>query len=511
MNLPFFPRNLRFQIPVIIAAILIVPVLVMLYDIVFASKTDQILLVNKEQHLATMVRFLSTNISKDIEGKTSGLSDSEQTVMLRDAFNKVAVPLASENPGVRLGLYVPSTDHLFVQGFLHQYRKLDPEEEALREQRIFREAKSGIAAVVGSHESLARIAGSPDDQFFEHLVPIFDGDRFVAVAWAEERLNPIFLQSRNFRMVTRYLTLLGFLFGAVGTLMLVTNLSRRVSLVKDGLNRLEKNIHDNLPEIPGEMGEIAKAINKMALALAEKEKLEEQLRRSENLAALGRLVTGVAHELRNPAGIIKATIQVMEKEYRHCPEFSDYARVIKEQVDRQNKVLTELLEFGRPSRNVVQPLNLNTLLQGVLTFTEPLLRQRGIKLETAFDPALPPVEGDGEKMKQVFVNLILNAVQAMPQGGILNIVTCLTSRGVAVSFHDNGTGIPAEDIPHIFDPFFTTKEGGSGLGLAISRQIIDLHGGNIEVQSSPGQGSTFNVILPPAKEGHGDGSQYSDH
>ncbi|HAG07768.1 MAG TPA: two-component sensor histidine kinase [Peptococcaceae bacterium] len=490
-------RSLRFQILVIITGILIIPILVMVYDLIYASKTDQMLLVHKEERLAAVVQFLAAGV------KSEALIDGDAAIppdRLRQAFEQVAAPLAERYEGVRLGLYIPATDQIVVEGFLHEYRQLTPEERKAREQRILREASSGINAVMASKEPLARIAGTPDDQFFEHLVPLEARGQVVGVVWAEERINPIFTQSRNFRLVTRYLTLLGFFFGTIGTLMVILNLTSRVGAIKQGLARLESDIHRLLPPMPGEMGQIVQAINKMALGLAEKERLETELRRAERLAALGRLVTGIAHELRNPIAIVKAAVQVMEKELQHVPEVQDYARVIKEQVNRQNHVLQELLEFGRPSPGIVQPLNVNRLVESVLTFAQPLLRQQGIALQLSLSEKLPPVQGDGEKLKQVFLNLILNAVQAMPTGGMLVIETGGNGE-VFVRFTDTGAGIEPDDIPHLFEPYYTTKKNGSGLGLAITHRIVELHGGHIEVESEPGRGARFTVYLPATEAG----------
>lgn len=497
-------RLLSFQIPLIIGAILVLPILVMLYDMFFASKTDEISLANTEERLATIVRVLATDLGEEIE----------QGQTLSNRFLAIAAPLADEHPGVRLGLYVPASDELFVEGFLHQYRHLTSAEQQAREQRIYREASSGIAAVMGSGKPLARLAGDPDDQFFEHLVPLFDGGKLVAITWGEERLHPIFTQSRNFRMITRYFSLFSFFLGAAGTLFVVSGFVWHVGQIREGLKRMQNDIHHQLPDMPGEMGQISQAINKMGTALIEKEKLEERLCRTENLAALGRLVTGLAHELRNPIAIIKATVQVMEKDLEGTTGIDEYAAVIKEQVNRQNRVLTELLEFGRPSRNLLQPLKPADLLHSVLTLTEPLFRQQQVALDVHVAPDLPSILGDGEKLKQVFVNLMLNAVQAMANGGTLSIIGCTDGTDVFISFHDTGKGIGPEDISHIFDPFYTTRESGHGLGLAISHQIITAHGGRLEVESEPDQGATFKMILPAAREDlseRGEGRDDSPH
>ncbi|MBO8128310.1 MAG: two-component sensor histidine kinase [Peptococcaceae bacterium] len=507
----FVRRSLSFQITVIILIILGVPILVMLYDIFYAAKTDQMLLVNKEERLATIVRFLDVQLTSNLP-KELPKDPEEQGRLLKQSFDAIAQPLVQQYPGVRLGLYVPANDTMSVQGFLHNYRVLSPEEQAIRQQRIREEASSGIKAVLASGEPLARLAGSPDDQFFEHLVPIILNEQVAAVVWAEERLNPIFTKSRHFRMVTRCLTILGFFVGAAGALVIILNITRRVEQIRQGLMKITQNFDCRIPNLPGEWGQIVEEINNMAASLQKKEKLEEQVRRSANLASLGRLVTGIAHELRNPIGIIKASIQLMERDPQLAAGVKEYTTVIKEQVDRQNRVITELLEFGRPSRQIIQPLNLNQLLKSVLTFTEPLLRQHHITLQLNTSDDLPQVEGDGEKIKQVFVNLIFNAVQAMPEGGRLTISSYRDGSNVVMTFADTGPGIPKENLPHIFDPYFTTKETGSGLGLAICHQIVKLHDGSIQAVNVHPHGAKLIISLPVMK---GDGKSYetqnSDH
>ncbi|MCL6638859.1 MAG: two-component sensor histidine kinase [Firmicutes bacterium] len=500
-NSPFASQSFRFQIIFIITGILLVPVLVMLYDILFASKEDEVLFLSKEERLGIIVQNLVRDIDLEMAGSGSRLGEmgrEEKISFFQDIFTRTAGPVAEANPGVRLGLYLTDSEEIMVQGFLHNYRQLSPAEEKEREKRILNEAHAGIIAVMASGTPLSRLTSTFDDQVIESLVPVVVNGNVTAVVWADERLHPIFMQSRNFRVFIRYVAMLGFFFGCAGALYVIHNLAGEVEVIKKGLNAMEKDIHNLLPEMPGEMGQVAGAINKMARALAEKEKLEAELQRSERLAALGRLVTGVAHELRNPAAVIKATVQVMEKEFEMIPGVSDYSTVIKEQVDRQNRVIKELLDFGRPGTPDIQQMSVNSLLQGVLTFTEPMLRQQKIKLVKKLAAQLVPVEVDGERIKQVFVNLILNAVQAMPEGGELTIRTMKDGGYVKVEFADTGEGIAEEDLPSIFDPFYTTKDAGTGLGLSISHQIVKAHGGFIDVASVKSEGTVFTVNLPVA-------------
>ncbi|WP_066634655.1 ATP-binding protein [Desulfolucanica intricata] len=495
----FSGKSIRFQLVIILITILIIPVSAILYDIFFLSKTSDMLLTAKEERLkvivSTLVRDMNASISKQPITFENNITKNQEE-LLQNTFNHAGKPLTESNPGVRVGIYIPQSENIYVQGFLHGYRNMSPKEEEQREERVYEEAYSGLVAVAASGRPLTRVIGSLGDETFEHLEPVYINKKLVAVAWADERVHPVISYSEGIRFFSKIFTLIIIFIGAIGAMIIIHNYATRVRIIKEGLAELEKDLNKLLPDLPGESGEIAQAINEMAISLSHKEKLEEELHRSERLASLGHLVTGVAHELRNPIGIIKATVQLMEGEYKNDPEFKEFVTVIKEQINRQNTVIKELLDFGRPQKPVIQELSINVLLEGILTFTEPLLRQHKITLHRYLEPELPITKVDGERLKQVFVNIILNAVQAMQNGGNLTISTSASAESVNITFTDNGPGISSTDIPHIFDPFYTTKHSGTGLGLSISHQIVEQHGGTIDVTSTPGEGSTFKVILP---------------
>ncbi|AEG16096.1 integral membrane sensor signal transduction histidine kinase [Desulfofundulus kuznetsovii DSM 6115] len=494
-------RSLRFQIMAITVVLLLIPVLLLLYDLIFATKSEEAMISSLEERLGSLlhkqvVPGLEQALQKRLqEERFIDLDPENQASYLQASFEEVTRPLVPNYPGVRFGLYLPDHKQIFVQGFLHEYRQLSPQESRERERRILNEADSGLMAVVASQRPLARLTTSLNDETFEYLTPVIIDGKLVAVAWVDERLHPIFAQSRYFRLISRYVTLFVFFACTGGVLFLVHNLVRSVNQIKEGLGHLEKDLNHLLPDLPGEAGQIARAINRMARSIAEKEKLEEQLHRSERLAALGRLVTGIAHELRNPISVVKTIIQVMEQDLKGIPDIKQYTDIIKEQIDRQNRIIQELLDFGRPAKNFVHPASVNSLLDKVLTFTTPLLREHQVQLNVEKDPHIPLIEVDGERIKQVFVNLILNAVQVMPEGGRLTIKTYAGNNRVCIQFSDTGPGIASEDISRIFDPFYTTRKDGTGLGLSISHQIVASHGGNIDVTSSE-KGATFTVCLP---------------
>lgn len=235
--------------------------------------------------------------------------------------------------------------------------------------------------------------------------------------------------------------------------------------------------------------------------MEEKKLLEEQLAQSDRLAALGRLVAGVAHEIRNPLGIMKTTLQVMREEFGHQEELHEYLQVLQEQVERQNQTIQEFLAYAKPAPPLIQPLQINSVLMSVLSLAGPYIQRQQVRVDTALSQDLPLVAGDGEKLKQVFLNLILNAVEAMPDGGLLRVRTCRRQDRVLVELADTGPGIAGEELGRIFEPFYTTKADGMGLGLALAYRMVEQQKGEIEVSSTPGQGTVFTVKLPLAEKG----------
>lgn len=230
--------------------------------------------------------------------------------------------------------------------------------------------------------------------------------------------------------------------------------------------------------------------------ITELKKLQKELMRNEKLAALGELSTGVAHEIRNPLGIIKAIEQTMKNELKGNTEALKELDIIDEEVERANRVVKALMEFGRPPKGENSLYPVDSVVEDVLTIANKYILQHGVKVIFNKSDDTHSVI-DKELLKQAFVNIIFNAVQAMPDGGTLSIsVVNLHGYFIKTVFKDTGIGIQEENIDKIFNPFYTTKDEGTGLGLAIVHRIIEDHGGAISVSSTEGKGTVFEVILP---------------
>jgi two-component system NtrC family sensor kinase len=233
---------------------------------------------------------------------------------------------------------------------------------------------------------------------------------------------------------------------------------------------------------------------------------QEQLIQSEKMAALGQLSAGIAHEIRNPLTSIKIFIQSLEKESDGEENQKEDFRIIVKEIDRINEHITLFLNFARPEEPLFQAINMNELVREPLNLLTAKLKNSDIHPVMSLADDHPPAEGDRKQLAQVVLNLMLNAVEAMPQGGTLTICSTVTvnpesrQEFLQLIIKDTGHGIPEKDRPYLFDPFFTTKAGGTGLGLSIAYSIIQKHNGRIEVESELGKGSSFILSLPVQKE-----------
>lgn len=230
--------------------------------------------------------------------------------------------------------------------------------------------------------------------------------------------------------------------------------------------------------------------------LTEVRELTEQLMRADKLSGLGELVAGVAHEVRNPLGVIRASVQMIEQEMESGCASAELTHVMLQEIDRLDAVVSALLDFGRPSESQFGAVRPSSTLDEVALLTRRFAADHKVEVKTVYPDELPEIWADEDRLKQVFVNLISNAIQAMPDGGRLTIDATAQGGFLRVSFTDTGAGIPAEEQARIFDPFHTTRAEGTGLGLSIVHRIIDAHNGFIRVDSEPGEGATFTVGLP---------------
>ena len=225
-----------------------------------------------------------------------------------------------------------------------------------------------------------------------------------------------------------------------------------------------------------------------------------EVRKQDRMKAISTLAAGMAHEIKNPMTSIKTFAEYLPQKYND-PEFrSKFQRIVADEVDRVNHIVGQVLEFAKPTEPELKPVSAPEILDETLNMLNNSFITHKIDVLKSY-PAIPPILADKKQLKQVFLNVFLNSIQAMPSGGTLKVSTSLLNGAdgrVAISIQDTGHGIKPEDLPRIFEPFFTTKESGTGLGLSIVHGIVKEHGGDVKVESRLNEGTTVSVILKNA-------------
>ncbi|HLO24528.1 MAG TPA: ATP-binding protein [Geobacteraceae bacterium] len=309
------------------------------------------------------------------------------------------------------------------------------------------------------------------------------------------------------------------------------NLARRVA-AGDREVRIDVRTRDEIGDLAGEFNEMTRTliqredeirelnrgleqkVRERTAELEEKNllllKTREELLRAEKLAAVGELAAGVAHEINNPMAIIRGNAELLQMATSPDDPGREEIEIITRQVGRVERIVANLLKFARQGQKQPGKADINGILDEVLGQVGHQVPLTGIAIRKSFAPELPLLDADADQLRQVFTNLVLNAVQAMPDGGTLTVGTNLMRNAesgirngekddgdfIEISVEDTGCGIAPENLEQIFNPFFTTRSGGTGLGLSVSYGIARDHGGTIEVESQPGTGAAFRVILP---------------
>ncbi len=303
-----------------------------------------------------------------------------------------------------------------------------------------------------------------------------------------------------------------------GEILHVMNLSRDITerkRLEEHLHRshheLEQRVLERTAELQTSNAELRRSKAELEALLEERERIHAQLLHSEKMSALGRLVASIAHEINNPIQAVLGCISLMQMEWagqKRAEKIERYLTVVQTETERIATIVCRMRDFYRPAQPGLEPVSVQAVVQTVLALTNKQLQHSRIEVVCEWDETLPAVEANPDELKQVFLNLILNAVDAMPDGGVLRVASTYgrlpdddadERTAVALTFTDEGKGIPARVLPHIFEPFFTTKNSGSGLGLSISYGIVAAHGGKITVENDPPHGATFTVLLPVAQ------------
>jgi len=344
----------------------------------------------------------------------------------------------------------------------------------------------------------------------------------IRVGFSLERAYGVIHQTRRDLILLSLVAIVGATALAIFLALLI---SKPIEQLVAGVQAVAGGSYDRPIRVDtsDEIGYLAHTFEEMRTSLQryvenlvdEKQRLEEsnrqlreaqyQLIQSERTAAVGKVAARVAHEVNNPLAIIKTAVRIIRNQSTPAGPTTGSLQMIEEEISRIARIIQELLEFSRPTTPVQELVQVNAVIQSLAPLLEQDLREKKIVLKAMLEPELPLVLISADQLKQVVLNMVRNAEDAMPQGGELVIRTARLRSCVELSIADTGCGIPAEHREHIFDPFFTTKRRGRGvgLGLSVSYGIISAANGRIEVESEVGKGSTLRVSLPAVQESHG--------
>ena len=408
--------------------------------------------------------------------------------------------------------------------FLHGTNLDDALEQAHSARRILRENADGFGGIVGpssysqigasleayedrlaSLSSIRREDPAGLDQIRTAEIDVRKSGRDIVtfatdmVEKEREELERMISFSRHVQL---YLLIFLLLYMVAMSYMLIRRIVGPIGRYMEYLGRIARG--DYSPILPArryrdEFSALAIAINHMVEELGRRESI---LVESHKLRAVGTLTAGVAHELNNPINNITLTSHLLLEDYASLPDAERHEMItdIIHEAERTKKIVGGLLDFTRQSESKVEPLDLSEVVKNTLALSQNQLHLKGVRTTLEVAPHLPLVHGDSQQLSQVVLNLVLNAVDASPKGGTIEVSVhrAKDENFVEIRVKDHGTGIPSHILPSIFDPFFTTKPKGKGvgLGLSICKGILSRHGGELTVETEVGKGATFSVQLP---------------
>jgi signal transduction histidine kinase len=291
------------------------------------------------------------------------------------------------------------------------------------------------------------------------------------------------------------------ILGVGGIISIWYMLHSGVVAIQQGLRKLEDDFSFRLPLVRGDLGQVAMAINRMA---ERRMALEEKLRQQDRLAALGKVVAGVAHEVRNPLNSIKLTLQLLERRSKKGIVASHEVQECLQEIDRLDMIVGRLLAFGRQAITNRHAQELAPLIHQAIKMVHEPMQQKDVQIVVEKLQTDLVADIDGSQIMQVLINLLLNAIEASPSSGTVRLTAKNSGSNACIRIADEGSRIPDDVRPHVFDAYYTTKPNGSGLGLAVSREIVVNHGGALEFESED-SGTTF-IMLLPAKRSAADAS-----
>lgn len=473
------------------------------------SHIERTLMIDQIRQRALLLgRTLEINLTQLIlktpQTDLAHISETEKK-QIRDYIEQfgqeeIRLDLYNENEGFH-DLFIFDEDHRVIIDYPPwKEGRFLPKEERLSKETLDK---------VRHNEIYAETRELDGETYLYITMALFNENLPFGFARIEMSLNESLLLVRKTRLVSLFVAGGLFFLGTVIAIVFSRNLTspinqlaRTAALIGKGEFgvKLEEGRQD-------EIGELMVAFNRMGEDL---KRFEETRKRVEALEIASQFSAKMAHEIRNPLNSIGLIIDHLRDafapaEERHRRKFMELTDDVKSEVGRLNKTVEDFLRFAGPRRLELQPTDLRELIGEVVRLTEAEAASQKVEVAFRHDPSLPPIRADYGQLRQAILNLFINAIQAMPNGGKLAVTTRRApvrngKEAVAVEFKDTGGGISEENLPHLFEPYFTTKVNGFGLGLAIVSRIIEDHRGTIEVESRVGEGTRFVLSLPVERE-----------
>jgi len=420
-------------------------------------------------------------------------SRNEKIQFLNNTLKKYTDQVADSESGIGVGYYSRDLDAIVTYGPSSVLGgKVG---QTISRDHLGRE-------VMRTGEKIVQTASLVRGEIMNCMHPIKRKGAIIGYIWANELVEDINTQMQTMKKQFYFVIFLGVIVSLAGTSLIANYVVVKVGIIKNGLKNIQGDLDYRIEPISGEIGEIGIAINEMANALSQRKKLELQMQRADRLAALGEVVAGVAHEVKNPITAIKGFIQLIEEDMKEKDPKLEYTGIAISEVNRLDKIVEQLLYYARPSDSRKILVDINQILESVLPLVNFKIQKGSFRILKNFQKDIPLIMVDEEQIKQVFLNLIINSTQAMDKGDMISISTGISSdlKNVKIQIEDTGRGISKENLNKLFNPFFTTRSDGTGLGLAVSHRIMELHKGEIKVESEPLKGTLFTLLLPIAAE-----------
>lgn len=504
--------SFRWQVSLLGTLVVILSLAVLLAIIATLRYTKSAVLSGEKKRLTESAR----NLAQEYEDRADSARRNHQQPPLdspNDGSSREVMALVSrivlQNlDGVGGGFYSSPADTLvgnfYPTGQVSLERAENGDIPDAEHQSVLQLARTAAT----TRQSTDQVVVTPSGILLVSAIPIREGYSVVGSAWTVKRL-PDIPGANRFRayLITTSLAAAA-LASVLLTLLVIRNLQGGVRKIENGLQALEGNLSSrvNTTDEPAEIQHIVQAINRLGKTLKEKidyeKQMEGQLRHAERLASLGRLVAGVAHEVRNPLATIRLRVQMCRRDAAEV-KVKESCLIALEEIERLNGIVNRLLNFARPIQLELEPIDLRALVRERVHSFEDFAQSHRVQLMTNLPSRNFLTLVDKDRMAQVFDNIIQNALEAMSEhGGTLSVTVASHTKkneepsGVCVEFQDTGKGMPSAVVSHVFDPFFTTKPSGTGLGLSISHELVRAHGGDIMIESVEGRGTSVRVTIP---------------